>query len=120
MTECWSRPRCKTVISPNPNGRRDTMKIRYLLALLVWLPLAGLAAEVGKPAPAFTLTDIQGQRHALEDYRGRTVVLEWTNAECPFVKKHYDSGNMQKQQSSAVADGVVWLTINSGAPGKQG
>ena len=96
------------------------MKARYLVVLLAWLPLTGVTAEVGKPAPAFALTDTQGQGHTLEGYRGRTVVLEWTNAECPFVKKHYNSGNMQKQQAAARADGVVWLTINSGAPGKQG
>lgn len=78
------------------------------------------AAKVGEPAPAFTLTDSKGQTHSLADFRGKTVVLEWTNHECPFVKKHYGAGNMQAQQAAAVREGVVWLAINSGAPGKQG
>lgn len=81
-------------------------------------PLA--AAEVGKPAPAFTLIDSNGKAQSLGSYKGKTVVLEWTNAECPFVRKHYGSGNMQALQKKAAADGVVWLTVNSGAPGKQG
>ncbi len=78
------------------------------------------AAEVGQPAPDFTLTDLNGQTHRLSDYRGKTVVLEWMNQECPFVVKHYDSGNMPATQKAATADGVVWLTINSGRPGAQG
>lgn len=76
-------------------------------------------AKVGQPAPAFTLTDANGKTHSLADFKGKTVVLEWTNADCPFVKKHY-SGNMQKQQAQATGDDVVWLTINSSAAGKQG
>lgn len=78
------------------------------------------AAQVGAAAPAFSLTDVDGKTHQLADYKGKTVVLEWTNAECPFVKKHYGAGNMQKQQRAATANGVVWLTVNSSAPGKQG
>jgi len=95
------------------------MKFLTLIAILL-LPAWLGAATVGEPAPAFTLTDSHGAHRTLNEFRGKIVVLEWTNAECPFVKKHYDSGNMQKQQAAAVADGVVWLTINSGAPGKQG
>lgn len=75
---------------------------------------------VGTAAPAFTATDSNGRQHSLADFRGKTVVLEWTNPECPFVQKHYGSGNMQKLQSQAVGGGVVWLTVNSSAPGKQG
>ena len=75
--------------------------------------------EVGKPAPAFTVTDADGKSHSLADFAGKTVVLEWNNPECPFVKKHY-SGNMQKQQKEATAQDVVWLSINSGKAGKQG
>lgn len=75
---------------------------------------------IGQPAPAFSATDANGKTQSLDEYKGRIVVLEWNNPECPFVRKHYGAGNMQKQQSAAVADGVVWLTINSGAPGKQG
>ncbi len=78
------------------------------------------AAVVGKPAPDFKLADVNGKAVTLSQFRGKTVVLEWNNPECPFVKKHYGSGNMQKAQAAAARDGVVWLTINSGAPGKQG
>ena len=78
------------------------------------------AATVGQPAPAFTLTDTKGTTHSLADFAGKTVVLEWFNHECPFVKKHYGAGNMQRQQAAATGKGVVWLTINSSVPGKQG
>jgi hypothetical protein len=86
-------------------------------------PLASVgraAVAIGQPAPDFTLTDLDGQTRKLSDYKGKTVVLEWNNPDCPIVHKHYDSGNMPKLQKAAVADGVVWLMINSGAPGKQG
>lgn len=76
-------------------------------------------AKIGQSAPAFTLKDADGKTRSLADFKGKTVVLEWTNAECPFVKKHY-SGNIQKQQDEITADDVVWLTVNSSAPGKQG
>jgi peroxiredoxin len=82
--------------------------------------LAGAAAVVGEPAPAFTLADTNGRSHSLEDLRGKTVVLEWWNDECPFVGKHYGSGNMQRLQKEWTAKGVVWLTISSSAPGRQG
>ncbi|HVF34499.1 MAG TPA: redoxin domain-containing protein [Candidatus Saccharimonadia bacterium] len=75
--------------------------------------------EVGKPAPAFTVTDANGKSHSLSDFAGKTVVLEWNNPECPFVKKHY-AGNMQSQQKAATGKDVVWLSINSGKAGKQG
>ncbi len=78
------------------------------------------AAVVGDPAPTFTLTDTRGQTHSLADLKGKTVVLEWWNCECPFVGKHYGSGNMQKLQKEWTAKGVVWLTVSSSAPGKQG
>jgi len=76
--------------------------------------------ETGKPAPEFTLTDTHGKIHSLTDFKGKTVVLEWTNPGCPFVVKHYGSGNMQALQKEYTAKGVVWLTICSSAPGKQG
>ena len=82
-------------------------------------PRASAAAAVDKPAPAFKLVDSTGKTRSLAEFAGKTVVLEWTNPECPFVKKHY-SGNMQSQQRNATAKGVVWLTINSSAQGKQG
>lgn len=78
------------------------------------------AARVGQPAPDFEAVDSQGRTRSLSEFRGRYVVLEWTNAECPFVKKHYGSGNMQSLQKQAAAQGVVWLSIVSSAPGKQG
>jgi hypothetical protein len=78
------------------------------------------APVVGQPAPNFKLADANGKPVTLSDFRGRTVVLEWNNPGCPFVQKHYSSGNMQKAQAAAARDGVVWLTVNSGAPGKQG
>lgn len=78
-------------------------------------------AEVGKAAPGFTLTDIHGTKHSLADFKGRTVVLEWVNPECPFVQKHYDlSGNLPKTLAAAASDGVVWLQINSAHPGAEG
>ncbi len=88
---------------------------------VVALAAPALAApQVGQPAPAFRAVDSNGKTRSLADFKGRTVVLEWTNAECPFVKKHYGSGNMQALQKAATGDGVVWLKVNSGAPGKQG
>lgn len=81
---------------------------------------ANAVAKVGEPAPAFTLTDSAGKSRTLAEFAGKTVVLEWHNPGCPFVKKHYGGGNMQAHQRDATAGGVVWLTVNSGAPGKQG
>jgi peroxiredoxin len=77
-------------------------------------------AVTGKPAPAFTLADSKGKKHSLSDYQGKFVVLEWVNYGCPFVKKHYESQNMQKLQKNYAAKGVIWLSVNSSAPGKQG
>lgn len=106
------------------------MKLQILiLALAFSLPLAvGCAAEeaaappaaVGKTAPEFSLKDAQGKEHALAEYQGKFVVLEWVNFGCPFVKKHYGSGNMQGLQAEYTGKGVVWLSICSSAPGKQG
>jgi peroxiredoxin len=73
------------------------------------------AAVVGAPAPAFSVTDVDGKAVSLADFKGRHVVLEWTNPSCPFVVKHYGSGNMQGTQKDATDKGVVWLTINSTA-----
>lgn len=78
------------------------------------------ALRVGEPAPGFEGVDTGGNVHRLADYRGKTVVLEWTNHDCPYVRKHYGAGNMQAQQREAAAQGVVWLSIISSAPGKQG
>ncbi len=78
------------------------------------------AARVGERAPDFTGTDSNGKVHKLSDYGGKFVVLEWTNRGCPYTQKHYRSGNMQRLQHEWAARGVVWLTIISSAPGKQG
>ena len=78
------------------------------------------AAKVGAPAPAFTATDNTGASRSLAGFKGKWVVLEWHNNGCPYVKKQYESGNMQKLQKEWTAKGVVWLTVISSAPGKQG
>ena len=78
------------------------------------------AAEIDQTAPGFTATSANGKPISLSDFKGKTVVLEWTNHDCPFVKKHYDSGNIQKLQKDATAKGVVWLQVISSAPGEQG
>jgi peroxiredoxin len=75
---------------------------------------------IGQKAPAFTAVDSNGVKRSLGDYKGRIVVLEWTNNGCPYVRKHYGSGNMQKVQADLTGQGAVWLSIISSAPGKQG
>src|SRR5215207_1892939 len=87
-------------------------------SLLAFQP-AMAAVEIGKAAPDFTGTDSNGKEHKLSDLKGKVVVLEWTNNECPFVKKHYGSGNMQKAQTTVTGAGGTWLTISSSAAGKQ-
>lgn len=89
------------------------------LSLVVSAP-AHAAPELGKPAPDFTATDTNGKEHKLSDFKGKLVVLEWTNPDCPFVKKHYVSKNMQGLQAKYTAQDVVWLSINSSAAGKEG
>ena len=97
------------------------MKLVFAGFAAAFVATSALAApQVGQPAPNFKLNDASGRIVSLSDYRGKTVVLEWNNPGCPFVKKHYDSGNMQRTQAAAARDGAVWLTINSGAAGKQG
>ena len=82
---------------------------------------AEAAPVVGQPAPVFTAVDTKGVSHSLSDFAGKTVVLEWTNHLCPFVVKHYEgSSNIPAQQKAAAEDGIVWLSVISSAPGKQG
>jgi hypothetical protein len=76
--------------------------------------------QIGRPAPEFAAKDSKGASRHLSEFRGKTVVLEWTNADCPYTRKHYASGNMQSVQSLAQKNGLIWLTIISSAPGKQG
>ncbi len=100
------------------------MKNLLVFFALMVMALPGYAADkavIGELAPEFSLSDTNGKSHALSDYRGKIVVLEWTNHECPYVKKHYGTGNMQTLQEQATADeNVIWLSIVSSAPGRQG
>jgi peroxiredoxin len=91
-----------------------------LALVLVAGPFIAHAANVGGPAPAFTGVDTKGKTHKLAEFRGKWVVLEWHNNGCPYVKKHYGSGNMQALQREWTGKGVVWLTVISSAPGMQG
>jgi hypothetical protein len=105
--------------------KRSNMKRSTLLPMLVALllcaaPTLMLAAKVGEAAPNFTGTGSNGQTYHLADYRGKFVVLEWHNNGCPYVRKQYNSGNMERLQKQWTGDGVVWFTILSSAPGKQG
>ena len=113
-------------------------KLTYALLALAFVPLAmgwvsltkpptiksvhasAISVEIGKPAPNFTAIDIHGNEFNLEDQKGKIVVLEWTNHLCPFVVKHYSTQNMQNTQKTATDNGVVWVSIVSSAPGKQG
>jgi len=90
------------------------------LTALVMLNIANASPVVGQAAPDFTLLDTNGKSVALSELKGKTVVMEWTNHQCPFVAKHYDSGNMQALQKEAVNDGVVWVSVISSGEGKQG
>ncbi len=100
------------------------MKTKLLVtAVATFIAGAIYAADVppvGTAAPDFSLADSNGKAHSLSQYKGKYVVLEWFNPECPFVKKHYGSDNMQKLQQEYTSKGVVWLTIDSNAPGAEG
>jgi hypothetical protein len=89
------------------------------LTMFAAVPVSA-APETGKPAPDFTATASSGKTVKLSDFKGKIVVLEWTNDGCPYVQKHYGSGNMQPLQKAAAADGVVWLSVISSAKGAQG
>jgi len=94
-----------------------------LIAVAIFVAGTIYAADVppvGAAAPEFSLSDSKGKTHSLAQYKGKYVVLEWFNPECPFVKKHYGSGNMQKLQEEYTSKGIVWLTIDSNAPGTEG
>jgi len=83
-------------------------------------PSLAAAAKVGEPAPDFTAPSTTGSPVSLGSYKGKIVVLEWTNHECPYVRKHYETGNMQTLQREATSQGVIWLTLISSAKGEQG
>jgi peroxiredoxin len=90
------------------------------LAVLTFASAGAYAIKVGDPAPGFTGTDSNGKTQTLSEYKGKYVVLEWSNRDCPYTRKHYTSGNMQSLQKEWTAKGVIWLTILSSAPGQQG
>src|SRR5487761_621700 len=97
--------------------------IRWILAwtaVMAAFSLSAMAVRAGEPAPDFTGADTHGAAHNLSEYRGKYVVLEWTNHECPYTRKHYQSGNMQKLQREWTARSVIWLTVISSTPGQQG
>ncbi|NMH60984.1 redoxin domain-containing protein [Alteromonas sp. MYP5] len=99
------------------------MKIKMWLASVMLgcsSMLTNAAVDIDKQAPDFSLTNTQGEQVSLADFKGKTVILEWTNHLCPYVQKHYNSENMQDLQKSYTDEDVVWLTIISSAPGKQG
>jgi peroxiredoxin len=100
------------------------MKTKLLLSAIACLASTALFAAdsppVGSTAPDFSVTDSKGKAHSLSQYKGKYVVLEWFSPDCPFVKKHYGSGNMQKLQEEFTGKGVVWLSVDSSAPGKEG
>jgi peroxiredoxin len=108
---------------PHDGAGRSILSVALLLSAA--LSVATVRAtenepRIGQPAPAFSAVDSHGKLRHLEDFRGKTVVLEWSNAECPYTRKHYASGNMQSIQALAQQHSVVWLTLISSAPGKQG
>src|ERR1041384_6543651 len=100
------------------------MNTKLILTIVTSLIATAVFASdpplVGSAAPDFSLTDAKGKTHSLSEYKGKYVVLEWFNPECPFVKKHYGGGNMQKLQEEFTGKGVVWLSVDSSAPGKEG
>jgi peroxiredoxin len=100
------------------------MKTKLLLSAIACLASTALFAAdsppVGSTAPDFSVSDSKGKTHSISQYKGKYVVLEWFNPDCPFVKKHYGGGNMQKLQEEFTAKGVVWLSVDSSAPGKEG
>lgn len=107
----------RTVLAAGLGGAA-AIAIDVALAPTIAYPAA--QARIGAPAPAFGLTDSNGKTISLADFRGKTVVLEWTNHDCPYVRKHYGGNNMQMLQKKWTAQGMVWLTLISSAPGTQG
>jgi peroxiredoxin len=100
--------------------KRTSFLVMIFAAALLAIPLMIWAAKVGDSAPNFSATGSDGRTYRLADYRGKFVVLEWHNNGCPYTQKHYDSGNMQRLQKEWTERGVVWFTVISSAPGKQG
>ena len=100
-----------------------SLRRRAFLATFLALSAAGpvrAMPQLGALAPDVPAVDADGRRRTLKDFLGKVVVLEWTSSECPYSRKHYDSGTMQRLQQAAVADGTIWLTVSSSAPGREG
>jgi len=102
------------------HGARGFFAVAALAGMMALMPNPAAAVTVGEKAPAFTAKTADGSEVKLSDYAGKVVVLEWFNKGCPFVRKHYDSANMQTLQKEYTAKDVIWLTVNSSAEGKQG
>jgi len=106
---------------PNLTLRRRAVLAAAPMAVLAFAAVPALAAPtINQPAPDFQAKDADGKVRSLDEFKGKVVVLEWHNPGCPYVQKHYNSGNMQNLQQQATGEGVVWLTVDSGAPGEQG
>ena len=129
---CESKPESKSVAesdeptgqspAPQPSQERPVETEETKVQQTATAPLAepGARAELGKPAPVFTLAGVDGKEHGLAELRGKTVVLEWFNPDCPFVKFAHKKGPLASQAKQTVTDDIVWLSINSGGEGKQG
>jgi peroxiredoxin len=120
-----SKIRTPDISAARDRGGAGITAVAVIVALLVGMvgifeAAAGAPPQIGQPAPDFTAVNSKGEPVHLSDYRGKTVVLEWSNADCPYTRKHYSSGNMQGLQALAQKSGIVWFTIISSAPGKQG
>src|SRR5881394_3802302 len=102
------------------NQSMNKITLAVFTSLIATAVFALEPPPVGSAAPDFSLSDAKGTTHSLSQYKGKYVVLEWFNPECPFVKKHYGGGNMQKLQQEYTGKGVVWLTVDSNAPGTEG
>ena len=128
MIARWRYEEEDSYMSPDSLTRRTFLAGTALVGLtagtvrgaLVTSAWAAAVAKVGEAAPAFTIAATTGMDVSLADQRGKIVVLEWTNHDCPYVRKHYESGNMQSLQKEITAQGVVWLTLISSSPGTQG
>jgi hypothetical protein len=104
-----------------PLTRREALAaLGATAASVVQMPAAEAAVQTGRPAPDFSVTDTKGVRHALATYRGKTVILEWTNHLCPYTAKHYATGNMQALQEAATGSGAIWLSVISSRPRSEG
>jgi len=110
--QCFFRKRNKVNSSRKENMKRAIM----FLSLLASATVVFAAAQVGEPAPDFTATDINGKTHKLSDYKGKIVVLEAYNLDCPFCHNHFKTGAMQELQGEMASKGVIWLVVNSSSP----